>query len=261
MCVLPWRHQSRMSKAQKSAEGAALIEYIDVRMVWTGGTVMRRRFTLIELLVVIAIIAILAAMLLPSLQKARAKAMQSTCLSRVKQLTLGLHMYADDNANQFMRVVPIAGMPRGSQNDNVNWWRFYLHPYIMDWNIFLCPMGQRTAANAADSRHQFHRTYGYNTALANRVMVSIKNIATILAISDASHWNANGCSGGRSAAWASLHNRPPGNPCGANNSLNWVNMTTRHSGGSNVGYGDGHVGWMSGRSIHSNSPAITAVVQ
>ncbi|MBT3376594.1 MAG: prepilin-type N-terminal cleavage/methylation domain-containing protein [Lentisphaerae bacterium] len=215
---------------------------------------MRRRFTLIELLVVIAIIAILAAMLLPSLQKARSKALQSTCVSRVKQLTLGLHMYADDNANCFVRAVPIAGMPRGSQNNNVNWWRFYVHPYINDWNIFLCPVGQRTAANAADSRHQFHRTFGYNTNLA-RLIVSIGNIGTILAVSDASHWNANGCSG-RSAAWASLHNRPGG--CGANNSSNWVNQSTRHGGGTNVGYGDGHVGWVSAWQIH-NTPTMFTV--
>ena len=56
----------------------------------------RRGFTLIELLVVIAIIAILAAILFPVFARAREKARQSSCLSNVKQLTLGNMMYAQD---------------------------------------------------------------------------------------------------------------------------------------------------------------------
>ncbi|MGE5531060.1 MAG: prepilin-type N-terminal cleavage/methylation domain-containing protein, partial [Bacteroidota bacterium] len=62
----------------------------------------RTGFTLIELLVVIAIIAILAAILFPVFAKAREKARQSSCLSNIKQISLGILGYAQDYDERMM---------------------------------------------------------------------------------------------------------------------------------------------------------------
>src|ERR1039457_2209501 len=60
---------------------------------------IRSAFTLIELLVVIAIIAILAALLLPALAGAKGRAKQTACLNNLKQVNLGVHLYAADNGD------------------------------------------------------------------------------------------------------------------------------------------------------------------
>ena len=62
---------------------------------------MQQRFTLIELLVVIAIIAILAAMLMPALEKARKSAREAVCISQLKQNGLAHHLYKNDNDGYF----------------------------------------------------------------------------------------------------------------------------------------------------------------
>jgi prepilin-type N-terminal cleavage/methylation domain-containing protein/prepilin-type processing-associated H-X9-DG protein len=73
-----------------------------------------RRFTLIELLVVIAIIAILAALLLPALQRAKGHGRAANCISNLKQIGMSFQMYAVDHEGQ----LPAAGGGRWSYSDN-----------------------------------------------------------------------------------------------------------------------------------------------
>jgi prepilin-type N-terminal cleavage/methylation domain-containing protein len=133
---------------------------------------MRKQFTLIELLVVIAIIAILAAMLLPALSKAREKAYGITCVNNVKTFGLAYAMYADDNGDfipdtYLGKTNGVAAgylwMYAGVSTYSVTW-QYCLQPYILRTGVshsvqkvWECP-----SSKLSDRRSPPFSMYGQN---------------------------------------------------------------------------------------------------
>ena len=102
-----------------------------------------RGFTLTELLVVIAVIAILAALLLPALAKAKEKGRQISCINSVRQQTLAVLMYADDHAGV---LPPTAYLD--SLGNTVDWPQL-LDPYLNHVaKLHLCPTDQSSKLNS-----------------------------------------------------------------------------------------------------------------
>ena len=139
----------------------------------------RSAFTLIELLVVIAIIAILAAILFPVFAQAREKARQTSCLSNIKQIGLGLLMYAQDYDEQFPRAdytlptgtpSPLNPNATGTFGLRINHykWQAWTLPYIKNTQVFFCPSRTRDEIAWGTNGEIKGNGYALNLSLSGR---------------------------------------------------------------------------------------------
>src|SRR5512147_226640 len=111
----------------------------------------RNAFTLIELLVVIAVIAILMAILMPALSRAREQGKRTVCVNNLKQLTVGWILYADDNndkippANTGLTAAWVRwlgnNLPREQQIPGIT--SGLMYRYCPEVNLYKCPTGIR----------------------------------------------------------------------------------------------------------------------
>jgi prepilin-type processing-associated H-X9-DG protein/prepilin-type N-terminal cleavage/methylation domain-containing protein len=190
----------------------------------------RRPFTLIELLVVIAIIAILAAMLLPALAKARERARTITCASNQKQIALACLMYADDSKEILPRHCYQPGLSLGN-----NAWQRQVIAYVGDApQTFKCPSN-----STAMDPTKYCYSYYYNLSTVANVCVGCtwRPLAQILKPSQLlMHADGTNLSG-----WVGYWGRTTDTSDPTNIALPGAGI---HNDGSNAAFVDGHVEWV-----------------
>jgi prepilin-type N-terminal cleavage/methylation domain-containing protein/prepilin-type processing-associated H-X9-DG protein len=207
---------------------------------------MRRDgFTLIELLVVIAIIAILASILFPVFARAREKARQTSCLSNVKQLGLAVNMYAQD----YDELLPTEDYPYGGDGNTGGVdgsWRGAIMPYCKNVQLFICP-SHRPAAGTYGIFDGRYNDCGMNASYC--INDGHQGLTGQSGPPSPPEGRSLGeCEDASSVIFLLESTGPDDDQTTADKSTHgWVPTATnftRHNGGANYAFVDGHAKWL-----------------